>query len=80
MEKELDYKEIGRRIKEIRHLKNMTQAELAELIDIYDNSHISRIEAGVKGISLKSVAKIACVLNVSLDFLVFGSTTDTRSN
>jgi len=68
----LDYIKIGKRVKESRRLKNMTQAKLAELADISD-TYISRIETGAKRASLTSLAKISCVLNSSLDFLVFGT-------
>ena len=68
----LDYIKIGKRVKESRRLKNMTQAELAELTDMSD-TYISRIETGVKKASLTSLAKIARVFNSSLDFLVFGT-------
>ena len=68
----LYYEKIGKRIKETRRVKNMTQAKLAELADMADTS-ISRIETGTKKASLESLAKISCVLNASLDFLVFGT-------
>jgi transcriptional regulator with XRE-family HTH domain len=38
----LDYKKIGERVKEIRRLKNMTQAKLAELTGMSD-TYISHI-------------------------------------
>jgi transcriptional regulator with XRE-family HTH domain len=68
----LDYKKIGKRVKESRRLKNMTQAKLAELADMADAS-ISRIETGAKKVSLESLAKISLVLSASLDFLAFGT-------
>ena len=67
-----DYEKIGKRIKETRRRKNMTQAKLAELADMADAS-ISRIETGAKQASLESLAKISRALNISLDFLVFGT-------
>ena len=67
----VDYKQIGKRVKEIRRLNHMTQAELAELTDMSDN-YISRIERGVKKASLGSLIKMAMVFDTSLDALVFG--------
>jgi DNA-binding XRE family transcriptional regulator len=66
----VNYKCIGKRVKEKRRERRMTQALLAEKTDMAD-SYISRIETGVKRPSLGSLAKIAIVLEVSIDSLVF---------
>ena len=66
-----NYKRIGEQVKKIRRQNNMTQANLAELTDMSD-TYISRIETGAKRASLESLAKIAYILNTSLDGLVFG--------
>lgn len=73
----LDYEEIGKRIKRIRCLKSMTQFELAEATSLCD-TYISRIERGVRNVSLESLAKISHILNVSLDDLVFSSENITK--
>jgi transcriptional regulator with XRE-family HTH domain len=57
----------------------MTQAKLAELADMSD-TYISRIETGAKNASLASLVKISCVLNSSLDFLVFGTDAEISQN
>ncbi len=67
----IDYKRIGLRIKGYRRQTCLTQAKLAELTEMSD-TYISRIETGAKKASLGSLAKIALVLEVSLDALVFG--------
>lgn len=53
----------GRKIKELRKLKNMTQAQLAELVDV-DNKHISCIESGKNFPSSDLIEKLAFALNV----------------
>ena len=63
---------IGENIRKARKKKNLTQDKLARLSDIPYTS-ITKIETGViKKPSLQTVAKIARVLNVSLDELAKG--------
>ena len=71
----VNYKKIGQRIKEIRCQNHMTQAELAERAHISDN-YISRVERGVKKVSLGVLIKIAKVLDTPLDALVFVDETE----
>ena len=71
----VNYKRIGKKIKEIRCQVHMTQAELAEGADVSDN-YISRVERGVKKASLGSLIKIARALETPLDALVFVDETD----
>jgi transcriptional regulator with XRE-family HTH domain len=66
----VNYKHIGRQVKKYRCQKQLTQAQLAELTDMSD-TYISRIETGAKKASLGSLVKIAYVLEISLDLLVF---------
>ena len=54
---------IGKRIKEIRKAKNLTQEKLAELIDIETGS-LSAIESGRHYPSLPTLIKISEVLNI----------------
>ena len=68
----MDEKEIGKRIKEVRIKKNMTQKELAEASKI-DATSISRYETGVQMPNLSTLAFIASSLETSLDYLVFGN-------
>ncbi len=55
---------IGKRIKELRKSLNISQQELAELIDI-DQRNLSNIECGISFPS-RSILKIASVLKVDL--------------
>ena len=76
---ELDYVEIGKRIKIKRKEQKLTQEKLSEIIDV-SPSYISEIERGTSISSLSTVGKIAQTLNTSLDYLVFGITKDNSSN
>ncbi len=71
--KELNYKEIGKRIKIRRKEANLTQEKLSEIIDV-SPSYISEIERGSSICSLATITNIADTINASLDYLVFGLT------
>lgn len=59
---------IGENIKAARNRAGITQTELAELVGT-DNNSISRWERGAKGCSGKNRARIAEVLNVTIEWL-----------
>lgn len=56
---------LGKRIKELRKQKNMSQEELAFKAKT-DYSYLNEIEAGKRNPSVKRVAEIGKVLKVSL--------------
>lgn len=62
----LNFKIIGKRIKEVRLENGLTQEKLAELSDL-SASYISKIESGSKKASLKSLVKLGNILGVSID-------------
>ena len=68
----LNYKLIGRRVKEARRRKQTTQAELAEQTDM-SVSYISHIETGKKKASLESLVRIANALGVTVDYMLNGN-------
>lgn len=57
-------KEFGLRIKIYRMKRNLTQAQLGELIDISEH-RLSQIENGKCNITLKTVNKISNALNIN---------------
>ena len=65
----MDQKAIGRRIKAAREKNQLTQEQLAELVDL-SPMHVSVIERGVKLPKLETLINIANVLNVSADVLL----------
>lgn len=69
----LDYNIIGRRIKEIRNSKRISQMVLAEKCDICD-SYLSYIECGRRIPSLALLLKIAEALDTSIDTIFIEST------
>ena len=65
----MNQKAIGRRIKAAREKNQLTQEQLAELVDL-SPMHVSVIERGVKLPKLETLINIANVLNVSADVLL----------
>lgn len=70
---ELNYVEIGQRIKLKRKEKKLTQEKLSEIIDV-SPSYISEIERGNSICSLATITNICNTLNTSLEYLVLGIT------
>ena len=68
MEKQLDYKKIGGKIKEIRKQKNITREKLSELIGI-SAMYLGQLERGERRGGINNYIEIANVLNLSLDYL-----------
>ena len=70
---ELNYIEIGKRIKIKRNEAKLTQEKLSEIINV-SPSYISEIERGSSICSLATITNIAFTLKTSLDYLVLGIT------
>ena len=68
----IDYISIGKRIREARTKKKLTQADLAEISGV-EPSNISHIERAATKLSLPTLVSIANALELSLDELVYDS-------
>jgi len=68
----VDYIVIGKRIRERRRSRNLSQEQLADLID-KSTVFVSNLENGKKGASLESIVNICLVLDLSLDELITGA-------
>lgn len=66
---QMDLKAVGLRIKEARKAKNLTQENLAAIVDL-STTHISVIERGLKTMRLDNFVAIANALDVSADSLL----------
>lgn len=69
MQQEINYAQLGLKIKELRQNKGLTQEALAELVSC-NTSHISNIENSHTKVSLNVLLAIANALNTSIDFLL----------
>lgn len=66
----LDYRIIGKRIRELRRKKELSLEKLAEMCNI-SVSHMSRIESGKKHPSLKCLVILGEVLGVTVNTFLY---------
>lgn len=69
---DVNFKLIGKRIKEVRMQRSITQADLAEMTGMSD-SYISYIETAKKQASLESLIQISNALGITVDELLCGN-------
>ena len=69
--REINYKEMGQRIRKQRLNYKLTQEKLAEKVDVAP-TYISEIERGNSISSLAVIVKIANVLDLNVDYLLCG--------
>jgi len=67
----IDYKELGKRIRSERRRQDLTQEKLAEMADISD-SFMGHIERGGRTLSIETLAKLANALNMSIEYIICG--------
>ena len=67
---------IGKNLWSIRERRKLKQEEVAEMADI-SQSFYANIEQGRKGVSIETLIRLAEVLEVSIDALVYGESEDT---
>lgn len=58
--------EVGQRIRTLREARGMMQVEIAKILGI-DQSNVSAIERGVRGLTVHQTLKLARALRVSTD-------------
>ena len=69
--------EVGKRIKEIRESNNLTQEQMAEILKVTTNA-VRDYEKGNYGISKDVMLQIRQHFHVSIDYLLFGDSTDAE--
>lgn len=67
--KELDFKQIGEKIKETRISRHLTQEYVANTADV-NTSHISNIENNRVKVSLSTLVQICNALNTTVDYIL----------
>ena len=67
----VDYVAMGCRIRTLRQARNVTQAQLAELLNI-STAFMGHIERGTRVPSVDTLVRIAAELHVTLDQIVLG--------
>ena len=68
----VDYQMIGKRIREYRMRRGLTQTALAERAGV-EPTNVSHIERAATKVSLPTLLRIANALDASLDELVYGN-------
>ena len=75
---ELDFESIGKRLKEIRLSKGLTQEYVANKVDV-NTSHISNIENNRVKVSLSALVNICNALDTTIDYILNNQYTDSDS-
>lgn len=75
----MDDKRLGERIREERLSLHLTQAQLAEAVDISD-TYMGAIERGERSLTLDTLVRLVNRLGVTVDYLLSDSVTDCDSN
>lgn len=71
MVSEIDYFELGKTIRFVRSMKELTQEQLAEITNM-STTHISNIENGKTKVSLSAIFSISNVLGYTIEELITG--------
>lgn len=75
----MDYKRLGTRIREERRRLHLTQAQLAESIDISD-TYMGAIERGERCLTLDTLVRLVNRLGVTIDYLLADVVPETDTN
>ena len=70
-------KRLGENIRKCRVRRGLTQLELADAAG-FGEEHCKQVEYGNKALSIYNLCAVAKVLNVSTDYLLFGSTKESE--
>jgi transcriptional regulator with XRE-family HTH domain len=69
MARDVELKELGRRIRTLRLRLGLTQEQLAEMSNLH-HSYIGQVERGEKLPSLRTLKKLAEAMHTSVDFFL----------
>lgn len=75
----MDYRRLGDKIRRERKKLNLTQAALAEAIDISD-TYMGAIERGERSLTLDTLVRLVNRLGVTVDYMLADSVSDGDPN
>jgi len=75
----MDYKRLGERIRQERLRLNLTQATLAEAIEISD-TYMGAIERGERSLTLDTLVRLVNRLGVTVDYMLADCVSDCDPN
>lgn len=70
-------REIGERVRQARQARGLSQADLAELLNVSDG-YISKVELGKNAMTVTVLVKLSDALNVSADWLLRNKTREAQ--
>ncbi len=70
-------REIGERVKQARLARGLSQADLAEMLNLSD-AYVSKIELGKNAMTVTVLVKLSDALNVSCDWLLRNQTREAQ--
>jgi transcriptional regulator with XRE-family HTH domain len=79
MKIKIDYKKLGKRIRDERKKLHLTQSALAKAVEISD-TYMGSIERGERSLTLDTLGRLVNRLGVSVDYLLSDSISDSDSN
>lgn len=68
----MNTKEIGLRIRQLRHDNHLTQEQLAHKLEYSSGTMIARVEQGTRSLPLSKIAECAKILNTTTQYLLNG--------
>jgi transcriptional regulator with XRE-family HTH domain len=71
-------KELGKRLRTLRQERRITQVELAKMLGV-QQTNISAVERGVRGLTIHQAVKLAQALRVSTDEILLGKRADREN-
>lgn len=75
----MDWVNVGARIRKQREFLGFTREEMAEKIDV-TTKFCSDIELGLKGMSVPTLCRIAKILGMSVDYILFGTSDEANQS
>lgn len=75
----MNYRKLGERIREERRRLGLTQAQLAEAVDISD-TYMGAIERGERSLTLDTLVRLVERLGVTVDYMLMDSVSDNDIN
>lgn len=68
---------IGKRIRKSIKEIGLTQRQVADMMDVHEKQ-VSRWVCGIQAITLRRLMQLATILDVSVDYLLFGDTNEQK--
>lgn len=68
---------IGKRIKRLRTDRELSQSDVAAQLDLADDTVVSKIEAGTRGLAVTELTQLCVLFGLRSDQILFGTAEET---